>query len=707
MAFFEKTTAQEEQFETFVRKLDGIYEQLQVMDCEDMKSLQQIKANFIEKTEDFFREDRKLNIGVIGQVKAGKSSFLNTMIFDGKDVLPRASTPKTATLTKIEYAEQNSIEITYYTEEEWADVEARAKVDSALDEYRVAKEIIKLAQSQQLDVQHYLQKGTETVDFASEEELMAQLNNYVGESGKLTALVKFVTLKVNNDELKEISIVDTPGLNDPIASRTDKTKQFMEVCDVVFFLSKAGSFLDATDMSLLTTQLPQKGVNRLVLICSRYDEGLQDTIEDEDSLVEVHKSTKRSLLRIAKKNLSEHLEMLETRGTAPEILAVIKECETPIFVSSMAHNMSRKAETSFSKEECLVFENLNEHDDLTQDMLAEIGNIGAVQKIFHEVIEVKDKTLLEKSITFVPNAEQELKRELSKLVDLQNRRLIMLISNDRESLEKQKQGITQQMNDIRASTTSIFTDLFSKLEKSKGEGVNALRQASKEYSELRERTGTEYEERSYTVSTSKWYNPFSWGSSSTEYYTVETKYYYLDVADALENLRHFSVDAVNTVEQAFYHSIDIPSLKRRLLQTVVEHFDASSEHYDPSYFKLLTEKTLQKIELPIIKIDISQYMNNMNSGFSGEIREASSKAEMRTKLSGIIMQLFEEILEQFKKELQKFKQEMQEIDNLFTSQLLTTITDEYNKVLEQFNNKEQEIERLEEVVKLLEEILKK
>ena len=38
--------------------------------------------------------------------------------------------------------------------------------------------------------------------------------------------------------------MDTPGLNDPIPSRTIRTKEFMELCDVVFFLSQAGSFLD-------------------------------------------------------------------------------------------------------------------------------------------------------------------------------------------------------------------------------------------------------------------------------------------------------------------------------------------------------------------------------------------------------------------------------------------------------------------------------
>ena len=57
-------------------------------------------------------------------------------------------------------------------------------------------------------------------------------------------------------------------------------------------MSRASNFLDQTDMDLLTSQLPQKGVKRLVLIASRYDEGLQDTIYDFDSLEEADEDTK-------------------------------------------------------------------------------------------------------------------------------------------------------------------------------------------------------------------------------------------------------------------------------------------------------------------------------------------------------------------------------------------------------------------------------
>ncbi|WP_107842108.1 dynamin family protein [Metasolibacillus meyeri] len=705
MHLFNKTAIEQENFQRHLAKLEQITEQLSFLSVEDLSMVRNLKESFQLKIDDFFQENRKLNIGIIGQVKAGKSSFLNTMIFDGKDVLPRASTPKTATLTKIEYAEENSIEIFYYSHEEWQQIQERAKSQSELDEYRVAREIVKLAQQQQIDVQSYLEKGSEVVTFASETELMSQLNEYVGENGRLTALVKHVTLKINNPHLQEISIVDTPGLNDPIASRTDKTKQFMEVCDVVFFLSRASNFLDQTDMDLLTSQLPQKGVKRLVLIASRYDEGLQDTIYDFDSLEEADEDTKKRLRRVANKNINAFIERLEQRNASDVLKVVIKECASPIFVSSMAHNMSSKDEHQFAKDEQIIFENLNEHDDLTLEMLHYIGNIRDVQQVFTEVIKQKEVTLLEKSKSFLPLAEQQLQLELNNLLTLQKRRLTMLVEHDQESISKQKQEIKTQILNIQSATKNIFTDLFTKLEASKTQGSMALRQASKDYSNVTERTGIETETRSRTVSTSKWYNPFSWGSSSTEYYTVETRYYYLDVSDALENLRNFGVDAVNMVEQAFLDAVSFHELKRKLLTTVIENFDTGSEFYEPAYFKLLTEKTIQAIEIPVFKMDISQYLSTLGSSFSGEVRDASSKVEMKNKLASYVGEILEEISNRFTDEVKAFKEKLLFIEDNFTSELLKNITDEYEIVLTQFENKETEIKKLRDGIQKIEHLI--
>ena len=39
----------------------------------------------ISKLDSIMQEGRKLRLGIVGEVKAGKSSFLNALLFDGKE----------------------------------------------------------------------------------------------------------------------------------------------------------------------------------------------------------------------------------------------------------------------------------------------------------------------------------------------------------------------------------------------------------------------------------------------------------------------------------------------------------------------------------------------------------------------------------------------------------------------------------------------
>ena len=67
-----------------------------------------------------------LTIGVIGQMKCGKSTFLNSFVF-GNDVLPAATTPMTAALSVITYGQQEKVEAEFYTKDEWEEQKSQAR----------------------------------------------------------------------------------------------------------------------------------------------------------------------------------------------------------------------------------------------------------------------------------------------------------------------------------------------------------------------------------------------------------------------------------------------------------------------------------------------------------------------------------------------------------------------------------------------------
>lgn len=98
----------------------------------DAEEIRETSASLRNDGREMLAEGRLLRLGVVGQVKAGKSSLLNALLFDGSEVLPKAATPMTASLTHILRSDRDEIEIEYYTEAEWDEVVRHA------EEYRKA-----------------------------------------------------------------------------------------------------------------------------------------------------------------------------------------------------------------------------------------------------------------------------------------------------------------------------------------------------------------------------------------------------------------------------------------------------------------------------------------------------------------------------------------------------------------------------------------
>lgn len=53
---------------------------------------------------------------------------------------------------------------------------------------------------------------------------------------------KAVRISLNNPNLKDLEVIDTPGVNDPIVSREERTKALLKDCDVVFTVALLVSF---------------------------------------------------------------------------------------------------------------------------------------------------------------------------------------------------------------------------------------------------------------------------------------------------------------------------------------------------------------------------------------------------------------------------------------------------------------------------------
>lgn len=689
MDIFKKTREDEIEFQKFTDKVDNVYEVLKEFENEiDLFDIASIKKSFVLKTDDFFREDRKLNIGIIGRVKVGKSTFLNTLLFDGKHVLPSAVTPKTAALTKIEYDFENRIEVEYFNMDEWKLIVAKSKSDMDSNDYVGAKEIVSMLRERNLAPEEYILREKETIKYDTYDELMEGLNDYVGEDGRFTPIVKSVSIFVDNEDLEDVSIVDTPGLYDPIISRVDKTKQFMEVCDVVFFLSKSTSFLDKNDIDLMASQLPKKGVKKVILVCSRFDDGLRDTLWTCTDLTEAINVTKQKLTNYAN-------QAFTTYRNANRLVnnEVIEQIKTPVFVSAMADAMSKKEVSEFDRKEQKVYADLSAKNEVTKKDLEAIGNMAEIGKLFDEVVAEKKQMLEEKAKTFIPMAKEELADKLARIDKLAKKRIAQLTAYDREKLLENKKQITTQINKMNADLEIVFNELIEKVEKHKLEAISEIRAYNREYLQVSEKEGitTHYEIRK--ESTTKWYLPWTWGTSSRVIYSYDEKYQYIDAYDAVENIRNFVEDGKECIERAFNKSLDIAMLKNRLLSIIVENLDALGDNFDSSYYRLLVEQTLQAIKIPTIEFATTTFEEIVTSEFNGEIKSNSMKSNFKKVLSDTIYDVREGICKKLEREVMRFEDIIQDLKVNFAEKLLEDIHKELNVVIGNFENKETQIER--------------
>lgn len=700
MEFYERTREDEIEFNRFTEKVDNVYNNLRAYEDEiDLFDIASIKKNFIAKTNDFFREDRKLNIGIIGRVKVGKSTFLNTLLFDGKSILPTAVTPKTAALTRIEYDDENRIEIEYFTRDEWRIILSKSQEDINTDEYAVAKEIMKMLKERNLAPNDYIAKGHETLKYETYDQLMEALNDYVGENGRFTPIVKSVSIYVDKEELDGISIVDTPGLYDPVLSRVDKTKQFMELCDVVFFLSKSTSFLDKNDIDLMASQLPKKGVKKVVLVCSRFDDGLRDTLWNSDNLEQAIVETKRKLTDYAEQ------AFINYRNSNVYVNNdIIEQFKHPLFVSSMVETMAKKEVSEFSSKEKRVYDDLSAKGVPSADELKNIGNMDEVKKVFQEVVREKEAMLEKKARTFIPVAMEELSDKLIRISNLAIKRKEQLQEYDKEKLTSQKKAITIQINKMNANLEIVFNEVIKKVEEHKLQAISEIRAYNREYLQVSEKEGVTTHFEIKKESSAVWFKPWTWGTTSRTIYSYDEKYQYIDAYDAIENIRNFVEDGKECIEQAFNKSLDMAELKHKLLSIIIENLDGLGEGFDASYYKMLVEKTLQGIKTPIIEFPTTQFEDIITSEFTGEIKSNSMKSNFKKVLSDTIYDVREGICKKLEHEVMRFEDVIEELKKNFSNALLGDIQKELNTIIEQSSDKNNKIKRYNEIIAVIEKI---
>jgi len=634
----------------------------ELIGVDNFSKFQNIKSTFIEDANSKVDENRLLRIGIIGQIKRGKSSFLNALLFDGQDILPKGATPMTAALTKIKYAIKPYALLEFYSQKDWDSIKEKAiEVQESLEdedfegeiseENKACYEIYDKAKGSDI----LLKLGEEqTVDGVEEiEDLLQKLENYVGADGLYTPIVKSLELGVNIESIKNIEIVDTPGTNDPVVSRSRVTQDFIGQCDVVFFLSLSSQFLDQNDMELLAQNIPKKGVSNIFLVGSLFDSAMLDAYNDYDNTADLIENLKHKYTSRAK----EDVEKIVSSNQSNTIGNILLKAIPPIFVSGICYNIATNIQ-NLSEEEKHVLSNLNSMygDDFDKDDLFYIANTEEVQQKIDTVISQKDEILsgaFEKVISGATQQLDTLYKEIEKSVRAD---FEILQNNDVASLEKKQQIIQKTVEKGKVKIDNVFEAYLIDIEKKFALLKQELKNEIKLAGNIKVESGSYTE--SYTESTSKWYDPSSWGSSET---ITETIYYkYVNVHDTLDKLEDFARQSELNIAKTVENIINIKIFRKEILQSVVGLFDTQDDDFDPSGIVDTLKNSVNRISIPNVDLDTSGHIDTIRNNFSqSEVRDRQIdglKKEAKRVLKLILLDMEKEIEIQTVKIMNELKQ---------------------------------------------------
>lgn len=314
-----------------------------------------------EKSSNLQKEE--FILAVAGQIKAGKSTLLNALIF-GNDILPSDDTPYTAKITEIRYGSDKKLKAIFYTKDEWQELKNEI---TEIDEKKVNyfKNFI------EPDI-----KNSSYIKFLNQtkEDDISNLKEYVAKGGVYTPFVKSVEIYYPAEILKSLVVVDTPGTNDPNIFRSKITLDWIKRCDAAIYATYAGRAFDESDI---------KFINEYLL-----------SLENSKRIVAINKI---DVLR----NFDEAKELLENnKKNETYQKTVFNEASSFVFTAGLYALLEEKEKNGFLLNE----DELWYKDEANPEFWKNNGLNDLKNLVSDKIIQNKGKDLLVSHINFIKNA---------------------------------------------------------------------------------------------------------------------------------------------------------------------------------------------------------------------------------------------------------------------------------------------------------------
>ena len=179
------------------------------------------------------RLNDKFSLVVVGDFKRGKTSLINAIL--GEELLPAAVTPETVTINRLSYSETPKAEAVLQNGKR-----------AALDYTELKRDIL--------------------------ERLLPNL----------PAPIDCIDVRADNEMLKEISVVDTPGVGDLMNEFDEKVAEYMANADALVYVVSARAPFSVSEQTFLASTVVPQSFSQIMVVVN-----MADILETDENIEKI------------------------------------------------------------------------------------------------------------------------------------------------------------------------------------------------------------------------------------------------------------------------------------------------------------------------------------------------------------------------------------------------------------------------------------
>lgn len=715
---------------------------------EIMRTQKELNSNLESVTQ----QDRALRIAIVGQMKAGKSSFINALLFP-VDILPKAATPMTAALTRIAYSDKPRIEIQFFSKKDWQGIQSSA--DEYLEQYnRIENEIksehaepkkaifgmamsklkkpateklatitpsminaqindeliscyelVRMAKDRKIDLENTLGK-TEVIEGSNITEIAKKMHDYVGSAGRYTAVTKVLSLYTDDSRLKDIEIYDTPGFNDPVISRGMQTRKFLGQCDMVFLLSTISQYLTKSDLSLLREQLTSAGIDSkaVYLVGTQKDLVFRmdaDLLKKAKLLAMQHSQNQNQVMiaammklldnkiaQMTKDNISGHLSDVTLDDKTRELLSHLFN-EPTYTVSSICWRIAENLPNlPNSLKEPYSGLVQSTGYEFNANDLKQFSSIELLRKKVEQQKTKKVKLVKAKSTNLITGAQAQLKIIVDDITTDIDQKLSQLQSTSIEQLKRSQQLQTKKLKNGRYLIEQV-------IQKEVNEKILKIDGLIKDISNLKAKFDEVNVQKSISHEIKKTERDGFFAGLARifdvggyDYNKIEIVTHYAQVQDSIEQIEAYSRTMNIELSKVMNGIIDMRQLRKTILNTTIELFDTEDPDFDILSFKHQVGQYLTSYHVPNYDTNISDVLDEVIGKFSSDMVAAAQIEDLKREHKRAIKKVTDKVLSDAKSAREDVAEYFDSLEKTLTINIIDILEKNTEDMIRQLNDKE-------------------